>query len=292
MKKLSLFIIILSLLALPAGNAFAQEEMVLPACSEEELSTTLAGITEVNEGFAEVATTFDLSSDPTDITYSETLVVLEAAASSYWTEFFVEVPACAEAAGIAYIVGAFYEDYLTTGLLLNAAAWAEAAGETEAAAEIAEQAAVRLEEIQAAAEAMSAMTFEELAAELFADTLPACTPEQLTEGEAAFETAYEGLAALEEETADSALAQFAITEGAAYTYDAEVHPNLSLCSELDYTADLVSIILNIANTSTGLYANAELEAAAGNTEVAEAMQAAGEAREELVNAMIEMMDAE
>jgi hypothetical protein len=294
MKKLFLLIVIVGLLAVPMGGALAQEDeaIALPACSEEELAGTLEAITEMNAGFEEIATTFDLSSDPNDNAYGETLVVLDAFTQGYWSDFFVQVPPCAEATGVAYVVGSFYEEYLITGLLLNIAAWADASGDTETATMVAEQANLHLEDINATMEALSTMTFEELAAELFANELPACTPEQLTEAEAAFGEVYEGLSSIEEEFADDTLALFAASEAAAYTFDTEVYAEASTCAELASTSDMVSLALNIANSAAGLYANAEVEEAAGNTEVASAMQEAAQAREEAFAALLEMSGEE
>lgn len=290
MRKMIVLLILCSVVLGGVVPVFAQDETAsFPACTEEELTATLEGLQAIDEGFQGLMAEFDLTSDPNSADYGASLVALDAIATGFWGEFYPEVPECAEAQGLVYAIGAIYDETLTIGLLANLAAWAEAGGDAETAGLIAEQVTARMEVMDEMMAEVDGMTFEELAAYILESELAACTEEELAAGAEAMGGAMEELGGMAE-MMESPLELFALTEGAAYTYWNEAYDELATCFENEYIAFEIGTFLNDANIIAGLYANAMVEAEAGNAEVAEAMTAGAQAREAMMAEMMGMSE--
>jgi hypothetical protein len=112
--------------------AFAQddESAPYPACTEEELTATVEGISAYNDLLAELG---DIGAGPTDNAYGAILAAYDTFSYEFWYTIHPEVPACAEAQAFALNIGMIYDEYLTIGLLVNVAAWAAAGGDSDSA---------------------------------------------------------------------------------------------------------------------------------------------------------------
>lgn len=292
MRNLIIIATLFSLLVAPLATvSFAQDDIV-PTCSADELTLTIDTLSALDEGFATVIAKYDLSADATDAAYGETLVALDTMAYEYWNTAYPELPECAESQALAFIYGAIYDEYLTIALLNNIAAWTDAADMVDDATVFATQAAARLDDMNADLEELSTVSLTDLAAALAGSELASCTEDEVVALADAMSVAFDEIGEAVNELEDEPVWVFALTEGAAYTFDAEVFAEVSTCAENQSLAWLFSLSLNEINIIAGLYANAAAEDAAGNTDVAEVLATSAEQRYEDFMATWDEMSAE
>lgn len=261
--------------------AFAQEEessVAYPPCSDEELTATVDALSTYNEALASLG---DLGAGPTDNAYGAILSAYDSFSYEFWYTLFPEIPACAEAQAYALNVGMVYDEYLTIGLLQNIAAWADASGNSDAASAFASSVEARSTVMDSIASLMEGITAEDLANWINSAGLESCDEETFMasmDGVAQYFNALGDIQAQAAESVDEDVAALITSDQAAQAYWSEVYPAVSGCYEADYYAWEAGRILDETTIITALKVNAALESEAGNTDVADAMNASVEAR--------------
>jgi hypothetical protein len=275
-QSIMIVLVVFALLPMPAVQAQADQGGTMP-CTEDELAAASEALQTYDEAFGALMDEYDLSTDPTETGYGATIVALDAFDTDYWNTVYPALPACYEAQALGFLFGTMYDEYLTIALLQNMAAWSEAA-EIEGATIFSENVAARLEKMDAAMQAIVDVPLADVAAALTGENLQTCTEEEQT-------TAYNYLVAVMTDlntllaaVSENPVSTFALTETESYTFDNEIFPQMTTCIENQGLAWILSMLLSDFNITTGLMANAAVEAAVGNTQVAEAMSASAEVR--------------
>jgi hypothetical protein len=136
--------------ALEAGEA-VELYPEYPACTQEELDATMGGIEEVVGIYLEFSNALE-GATGTDL--SALVDGYAQLSGGYWSEFFPELPACAEIQENAFNFGLLLDEtVIVTGLLRLAELEAET-GDAELAEALATSAATRAEDLEAAAAEM------------------------------------------------------------------------------------------------------------------------------------------
>jgi hypothetical protein len=270
-RKFLIIALLLSLFIATFATVSAQDEEGSVACTEEELTLTTEALGIYNDGLATLQEDYDLSGDPTDNAYGETIIALDAISYEFWNTVYPELPACNEAQSLAFVLGFVYDEYLTIGLLSNASAWVDANGDAEGATVFADQATMRWENLTATMEGLSEVTLTDLTATIYGDSLEYCTEEQITALNEGLSTTMTNLGGVLTEMSEQPTLAFAVTEGASYAFDTEIYAEAANCYENQGMAWYVSDSLHELNIIMGLSANAVAEAEGGNTDVAQAM---------------------
>jgi len=290
-RKLLIIVMLFGLLAVSFSAVYAQDEADSSTpCTEEEMTVTTEALSIYNDGLATLQEDYDLSGDPTDNAYGETIVALDAISYEFWNTVYPELPACAEAQTLAFVLGAVYDEYLTIGLLQNSSAWLDAGGDADGAATFANQASMRQANLATTMEGLSGITLTDLAAAMNGDLLDACTEEQVTALSDGLTNSMSGLGDVITQASEQPAVAFAVTEGASYAFDTDVFAQVANCQENSAMAWYVSDSLRELNIIMGLSANAAAEAEAGNADVAQTMIDSASQRLEDFQSTIESLD--
>lgn len=289
MKKLLLILTVFALVASLMPTAAAQDD-ALPLCSEDELTAVAEALEAYNEGIASLD---EISTDANDAVYGAVVVGYDAFSYAFWAEVFPEFPACVEAQVLGITFGLAYDQLTIAAAYANIAGWAIAMGDAEGAELFANAATERVEEINAQME-----TLAELDVADFASALPNCTKEEYMTNTAALEAfgdaVDEAMADLDLGTDDvtNAVVTLAAIDLIASEYWDTIYPELPACAEAEYDALLVGLTLDELVLISSLGANALLEDAAGNTEIAQALADSMNVRMEDLTATMEEMNME
>jgi hypothetical protein len=137
--------------AVAAGEP-VELDIALPECTDEDLEAA-AGMEDVIATYEEFAAGLE-GATGTDL--SALVAGFAELSAGYWGEFYPELPACQEISDFAFTFGIMIDETaITTGLLRLAELEGEM-GDAELAQALADSAATRAEDLQAAAEEMMA----------------------------------------------------------------------------------------------------------------------------------------
>lgn len=256
-----IFVLLVALVPMPNGVAYAQDEG-LPACNAEEIEATLEGLVILGDTFDALA---ELNSDPASDDYLTLLAGLDTADYEYWNTFYSELPECLEAQQVSFLFGIIIDETLTVALLyrLGAIQTSESLAGT-----FTDAADVRLENLL---EAIEVITTAESMEDVLPGEWPACSEQ---EAESAFETlkilydAGNDVVAIGEET-NSFLPIIAGYESLTASFWNDIFPILPQCFEVQaigYAFGFAGEDILIAISITEI---AQYENNAGNTEAAE-----------------------
>jgi hypothetical protein len=138
--------------AFEAGEA-VELDVMLPECTEEELTDTMAGLDEVAVGYEELAAGLE---EATGTDLSALVAGFAELSYGYWTEFMPVIAACQEAQDGAFAAGLLLDDTVITTGLYRLAEIEDGLGNADNATALAESAAARAEDLEAAMEEMFA----------------------------------------------------------------------------------------------------------------------------------------
>jgi len=265
----------------------------LPSCSPEDYVANVEAIGEAFTGLGELTT---LPEAPTASDYAASVAILDAFAVGYWEGFDPEAIACAEELYIGQTAGIIFDELVIVNALSALAAHEETAGNTEYAELLLEQATARGEILQAELEDFGAtltslIDGEEVELDV---AYPACTEEELTatsEGLTTINETYaEFGAALGEGLTGTDLTDL-VTGFAALSqgYWDEFFTVLPACFEAQSLGYEYGLLLDESLITVSLLRLAELEAEAGNAELAQVLADSALAHVETLTEMSEAL---
>jgi hypothetical protein len=291
------FLLVLALIALMSVFSFAasaqDEEEELPPCDSMALMTELEDLVAPLEDLQEFT-----SPDGTDASaYSQLVADLDAYATEYWTNFSEAEFECAEEYFIAYTLGLALDELLIVSELGALAVHETEAGNTELATAFSELTTTRAQQLSDDMTAFTDIMTDAMTGEI--DTggdLEACSEEDLTatgEGILEINEAYIELGESIEGASGTDLSEVVLGFATLSSeYWATFVPEVPECAEAQEFSSFYGLLLDESLIMVGLIRLAELEAEAGNDELAETLAASAEARAEQLQAMSEEMMGE
>ena len=295
MKKVLLVTVVVLMVVLSASVVSAQDGEALPACSQEEIDTTLQILDEGMTGLFEMSA---LPEEPSAADFTNSVLVMDAFSYGYWDGFAESAETeewCAEAAYLATTAGFVVDEMLIVNLLGALAVHESEAGDEETATIFLEQAEARQLQLEVGMEELSPIldAFEAGEAVELDVMLPECTEEEATatvEGVDAIAVTYDELAAgLAEATGTDLSALVAGFAELSYGYWEEFMPVIPECQEAQDYAFNVGLLLDDTVIAAGLLRLAEIEDGLGNADVATALAESAVARAEDLQAAFEEM---
>jgi hypothetical protein len=286
MRKMTVFVVLLALLALSfpvhaqeAGNDY-------PPCTEEEINTAVQVLEDYEAVVAETTADYDVAGDPNDMNYVLTLVAYDKVSSDYWNTIVPSLPKCIEAQTMVYLDASHYDFTLMAGLLYNAAAWTTEESPDDSAS-LTDSAANRLAHFTPELARVDTAAF--LSGTGFDDT---CFPNEISVLANYLKFSLDSLSVVFELIENYPTRAFVQTEGLSSFYDTEVFGRYFSCTENYWLAWKTSALLTDANLIVGLFANAAYEEAGGNPEAAATLRESAIARQEMLMTSIEELSAE
>jgi hypothetical protein len=296
MKKVSLMTLAVLILVGMLSTSLVSAQDEAPACSPEQVGAAMEALAEVD--FESMTT---LPEEPTTSDFSAMVLTLDSFAYGYWEGFYEGMEAgdtCAEVIYLGTNSGYVFDELLIVSLLSSLAVHEEAAGDSDTAAVFLEQAEARQASLEAGMEGMvtnieAFQAGEEIELDV---VLPECTEEEVTaatEGMTEVAGFYEELAgALEGATGTDLSALVAGFAELSAGYWEEFMPELPACQEVYDFAFTTGLVMDETVIVTGLLRLAELEAEAGDADLAEALAESATVRAEELEAAIEELFAE
>ena len=290
------FLLVLALVALMSVFSFslvnAQEEE-LPPCDSMALMTELEDLVAPLEELQEFT-----SPDGTDASaYSQLVADLDAYATEYWTNFSEAEFECAEEYFIAYSLGLALDELLIVSELGAIAVHETEAGNTELATSFSDLTTTRAEQLSDDMTAFADIMTDAMTGEL--DTgadLDECSEDDLNatgEGILEINEAYIELGEATEGASGSDLSEVVLGFATLSSeYWTTFLPEVPECAEAQEISTAYGLLLDESLIMVGLIRLAELEAEAGNDELATSLAESAEVRAEALSAMAEELMGE
>jgi len=197
-----------------------------------------------------------------------------------------------EAQTLMYVMGGNYDLYLTVGLLNNLAGWADAPIDPEAMAVFSEHGAAQRDILDQSMASMQDASLTDIAGALSGAGLESCTEEQHTGLTDALGTLMDDIDTAKEQLEGDPVGAFALSEGVSFTFSNGVFGQFAFsCAENYEMAWFAGAILSEMNIVAGLYANAAVEQAAGDADVAAFLTESADTRMEALNEMLETLSS-
>jgi hypothetical protein len=295
MKKLLLVLALIALMSVSSLSIVGaqDEEEELPPCDSTALMTELEDLISPLEDIEEFMTPAgDSASD-----FSQLVADLDAYAQEYWANFEEAEFECAEEYFIAYTLGLALDELLIVTELSALSVHEAEAGNEELVATFGELAGARGERL---AEDMTAFT--EIMSDLMTgdvDTgmdLDECSEEDLTATVDGILEVNEGYIELGEGLEDASGADLSALVAGFATLSSEYWetfvPEVPECQEAQDVARFYGLLLDESLIMVGLIRLAELEAEAGNDELAQTLADSATVRAEALQAMSEELMGE